>query len=110
MRTTLLALLTGIALVVPASAIERHVSTGMTCSAVQSTIRAEGAALMQHESALMPGMTVSGRYVANEHFCGSGERVIDMTIPASDNPECLVKGCTPFGGHGSNYYTIKDSV
>ncbi len=104
MRTFILATMTAIALAVPAGAIERHVSTSMTCQAVQATIRAEGAALMQHESAVAAGMTVSDRYVANEHYCLSGERVVDTTIPASDTPECRVKACTPFGGHGENYH------
>jgi hypothetical protein len=75
-----------------AQAINRYVSTSMTCSKVKATISRDGAAIMQHRSP-RTGVTLYDRYVKNRQFCAFGETTELTYIPTSDLPACPVSRC-----------------
>jgi hypothetical protein len=76
-----------------AMAIERYVSTSMTCAGVQATIAADGAAIMRYTSTRVAGLPLYGKYVRSAQFCELGETAERAYIPASDTRSCRVREC-----------------
>ncbi len=75
----------------PALAISRYNSNGMSCAAVQNTIRREGAAIFRYPG--RSGATLYDRYVADERYCAGGEYAKSGTIPTRDSRNCPVRHC-----------------
>jgi hypothetical protein len=80
----------------PAIAIERISIAGMDCQTIRSTLATEGAAILRHASARVPGMTLFDRYVRNAGYCPSGMVGEWRYLPASDTKSCRVMGCKPY--------------
>lgn len=85
----------GLAAAFPAQAIERYTISNMTCVSVQETLRHDGAAILRHSSDRVAGMALYDRYVGSSLHCLSGERAEPASVPASDNPSCIVLKCEP---------------
>ena len=67
----------------PANAISRYNSTGMSCDEVKGTIRQDGEAIMRYRSARNPSLQLYGRYVRNDLFCRQSERAETVFIPSA---------------------------
>lgn len=80
----------------PAVAINRYNSETMTCAKVQSTIRAEGAAIMRYRSKTSPSLVLYDRYVANANHCAWRETTEYRYIPSKNDPTCRVLACKAF--------------
>lgn len=89
----LLAMLSLVLAVSEASAIQRYVSTSMSCARVQDRIDADGAAIMRYMSKRVAGMQLYGRYVRSNDFCSRGEAAERVYIPAADTGSCPVREC-----------------
>lgn len=75
-----------------AHAINRYMSTSMTCAEVGATIAREGAAIMRYQSP-RTGMLLYDRYVRDRGFCLPGQASERRFIPTSDQPACPVNRC-----------------
>jgi len=84
------------AVAVPAQAIERMRADQNTCAKIQETLQNEGAMVIQYPSTRVAGLLLYDRYVSSCAFCEPGEDVSAVTVPASDNPECVVQRCVRF--------------
>lgn len=76
----------------PAQAISRYQSTGMSCAAIQDVISKQTAAIMRYPSKRVPGLVLYDRYVKNGNYCDSGEVTETVTIPSRDG-QCPVYHC-----------------
>lgn len=96
MRAAAIALAGAILAVSPAAAINRYNSETMACSQVQSTIRADGAAIMRYRSKANPTLVLYDRYVRNGTFCQWNETAVPAWIPSRDDKTCAVLKCRVF--------------
>lgn len=78
-----------------AMAISRYNSTSMTCAAVQDLLRAEGAAILRHQSRRVPGLMLYDRYVAAGSYCPFAHVAERATVPTADARSCPVLNCKP---------------
>lgn len=83
---------------VPAQAVERIRADENTCAKIQETLQSEGALIIQYPSTRVANLLLYDRYVSSCAYCDPGEDVAAATVPASDNPECVVQRCVPIGG------------
>ncbi|WP_193174994.1 hypothetical protein [Oricola nitratireducens] len=83
---------------VPAGAVERIRADENTCAKIQETLQSAGALIIQYPSARVANLLLYDRYVSSCAYCDPGEDVAPATVPASDNPECVVQRCVPIGG------------
>jgi hypothetical protein len=74
-----------------AQAISRYTSTSMSCGAVKSTVKSQGAVILRWTSS--QGNPRHGRYVANTGYCDPGEIAVTAYVPSSDRKSCAVKTC-----------------
>lgn len=77
----------------PAQAISRYNSTGMSCAEVQGRIQSDGAAIMRYRSTFNPSLPLYGRYVRNRLFCQLDEQTATVFIPSADRKSCPVYEC-----------------
>lgn len=91
MKTVAAALLLSL-LASNAQAIERYMSTSMTCAAVKAAINQQGAVILQHRSK-RTGVLLYDRYVKNRLFCPGGQTTDRAYIPTSDLSACPVNRC-----------------
>ncbi len=75
-----------------AHAINRYVSTSMTCQKVHSLILQQGAVILQHRSA-RTGNLLYDRYVVDVRFCSGGEITDWVSVPTKDTRSCPVSRC-----------------
>ena len=75
-----------------AHAINRYMSTSMTCAEVGAIIAREGAAIMRHQSPAT-GILLYDRYAQDRTFCQPGETTERRFIPTSDQQSCAVDRC-----------------
>jgi hypothetical protein len=66
-----------------AYAISRYTSTSMSCDQVQAAIAQDGAALMQHQSTRVPGLSLYDRYVSDRRFCPSHQVTETTYVPSA---------------------------
>jgi hypothetical protein len=93
--TKFIFLATAVLISLPAHAIMRYNSTGMSCAEVKATIRADGAAIMRYRSTRNPSLQLYGRYVSDDRFCRHEERAETVFIPSADRRSCPVYECKP---------------
>jgi hypothetical protein len=91
MKTVAAALLLSL-LASNAQAIERYMSTSMTCAAVKAAINQQGAVILQHRSK-RTGVLLYDRYVKNRLFCPGGQTTEFASVPTTDRPSCNVYRC-----------------
>lgn len=77
---------------VPAQAISRLSSTGLTCAQIQAAIAREGAVILRYKSR-RSGATLYNRYVAHPRFCESAKRALFEAVPSRDKSACPVRVC-----------------
>ncbi len=77
----------------PAHAISRYNSLDMGCTAVQSAVAREGAAIFRYPSKRKPSLILYDRYVAHGGFCAVGEYAANAWIPTADREKCFVRTC-----------------
>lgn len=92
MKTLLLALSLSM-LASQAMAISRYTSTSMSCAKVQNVLRAEGAAILRHQSTRVPGLTLYDRYVSGTGYCPFAHVAKRATVPTADAKSCPVLNC-----------------
>lgn len=92
MRAIILALAFA-ATIVPAHAISRYNSERMSCQAVQSAIRNEGAVILRYQSKRTPGFQLYDRYVLHDGFCQFGQFADTATVATKDRASCPVRKC-----------------
>ena len=76
-----------------ALAISRYTSTAMSCGEVQKVLRAEGAAILRHQSTRVPGLTLYDRYVSGTGYCPFAHVAKRATVPTADAKSCPVLNC-----------------
>ena len=96
--SAILAAAVTISTVLPAHSINRYTIASMSCASVQSAVRNDGAAILRHASAKIPGMTLYDRYVRNSDFCNPHEAAETVFVAARDDSTCAVRICVPRGG------------
>lgn len=74
-----------------AQAISRYTSTAMSCSAVKSAIRNEGAVILRWTSG-QTGNPRYARFVASSTYCDHNERAVQASVPSASG-SCTVKKC-----------------
>jgi hypothetical protein len=75
-----------------AHAINRYVSTSMTCQKVHAIIIQQGAVILQHKSP-RTGNLLYDRYVLDPRFCSGGETTDWVSVPTKDSKSCPVSRC-----------------
>ncbi|GAB4360111.1 MAG: hypothetical protein Kow0026_22220 [Oricola sp.] len=81
------------ALAVPAGAISRIRADLNSCATLQRTLAREGAAVIRWPSRRIANYFLYDRYVGPHYLCPLGEVPVPATVPAADNPRCLVFRC-----------------
>jgi hypothetical protein len=82
-----------LALAVPAHAITRIRADRNTCATLQETLARQGAAVIRWPSARIANYFLYDRYVGRNYLCPFGEVLTPVTVPAADNPRCVVYRC-----------------
>jgi hypothetical protein len=81
------------ALAAPAHAITRIRADLNSCATLQQTLTREGAAVIRWPSERIAGYFLYDRYVSRHTLCPMGEEVVRTTVPAADDPRCVVHRC-----------------
>ncbi|MAZ16021.1 MAG: hypothetical protein CL535_06785 [Ahrensia sp.] len=74
-----------------------------SCATVQQTIIRDGSAVVRYPSKNIANYFLYDRYESPQRNCPIGERHVAHTVPAKDNPRCVVYNCEkikpifPFG-------------
>lgn len=74
-----------------AQAISRFTSTSMSCGAVQSVVRNQGAVILRWTSP-QTGNPRWGRFVASSRYCDPNERAVRTSVPSAGG-SCTVRRC-----------------
>ena len=74
-----------------AHAISRYTSTSMSCPAVKSVVRNEGAVILRWTSG-QTGNPRFARFVRSTAFCDPNERAVPASVPSASG-SCTVKKC-----------------
>jgi hypothetical protein len=77
----------------PAHAISRYNSQGMSCARIQAVVRSEGAVILRYSSARNPSLPLYDRYVAHDGYCEFNEYAEWEWVPAKDTRSCPVRAC-----------------
>jgi hypothetical protein len=80
----------------PAQAAPRVQTMNKSCTAIQSTLIQNGAAILRYPSTRKPGLTLYDRYVGDSRFCASNEIGKWARVPAKDTGSCRVIACERF--------------
>ena len=75
-----------------AVAISTYTSTSMTCAAIKSVIRNQGAVILRHTSP-RTGNLLYNRYVRNANYCLVNQTTRPKYVPASNTKNCRVFYC-----------------
>lgn len=81
------------ALAAPAHAITRIRADQNTCATLQRTLDREGVAVIRWPSKRVSNYFLYDRYVGLNYMCPVDEVLTPATVPAADNPRCLVYRC-----------------
>jgi hypothetical protein len=81
------------ALVMPAKAITRIRADQNSCATLQQTVLRERAVVIRWPSKRIANYFLYDRYVSPHYLCGLGEVPVAVTVPAADNPRCVVHHC-----------------
>ncbi len=84
-----------LAVSVPAGAVSRYSTPGLSCARVQAILESEGAAILRYPSRRNAQLTLYDIYAANTSYCPQNEIAKPATVPTSDNPRCRVRRCQP---------------
>ena len=76
----------------PAQAISRYNTPGMSCAAIHGVLEQQNAAILRYPSKRVPGLVLYDRYVKNANYCDSGEVTERESIPSRDG-QCHVYKC-----------------
>ena len=82
-----------LAVSMPAQAINRYDTSGLTCQRIQTILQDEGSAILRYPSPRNSQLTLYDVYVMNPVFCQSGEHARSAFVPSSDNKRCRVRQC-----------------
>jgi hypothetical protein len=93
LRIAALAILAFTVIASEASAISRYDSPSMTCAAILSTIRAEGAVILRWPSTENTGNVLYDRFVAGPLHCSAGQTTKSKFIPSAGGKQCAVWRC-----------------
>jgi hypothetical protein len=85
-----------------ASAIERYLTTSMSCARVQATLTSEGQAILRYPAPDNPSLMLYDRYVRDRTFCSSSQRADPKSVPAADTRNCRVRKCVRAAAAGGN--------
>lgn len=77
----------------PAHAVSRYNSQGMSCDTARSRIADEGAVILRYKSKNNPSLTLFDRYVAGDQYCAAGQYAKFSPVPTSDNASCMLALC-----------------
>ena len=64
-----------------------------SCATVQQTIIRDGSAVVRYPSKNIANYFLYDRYESPRRNCPIGERHVAYTVPAKDNPRCVVYNC-----------------
>lgn len=82
-----------VTLAAPAHAITRIRADQNSCATLQRTLDREGAAVIRWPSTKIANYFLYDRYVGLSYICPVDEVLTPATVPAADNPRCLVYRC-----------------
>ena len=89
----------------PAEAISRYNTDGISCEKAQSILDREGAAIFRYKSKRNPSLVLYDRYVAGSRFCQNLEYAEVSSFSTKDDASCQAYVCrmpnyddAPFGG------------
>ncbi|WP_425417221.1 hypothetical protein [Oricola indica] len=82
-----------LALTAQAGAVTRIRADLNTCATVQRTIIRDGSAVVRYPSTRVANYFLYDRYESPNRQCPIGERHVAHTVPAKDNPRCIVYNC-----------------
>jgi len=81
------------ALAAPAHAITRIRADQNSCATLQQTLLRERAAVIRWPSRRIADYFLYDRYVSPHYLCPLGEVAVAVTVPAADDPRCVVHHC-----------------
>jgi hypothetical protein len=84
------------ALALPAHAIERVNTNGLSCAGVQTKLIQNGAAILRYPSKRNPSLTLYDRYVGDSRYCPIDEIGKWTSVPAKDTRSCRVIACEKY--------------
>jgi hypothetical protein len=76
-----------------AQAVTRIRADLNTCATVQQTIVQNGSAVVRYPSKKVANYFLYDRYESPYAHCPWGEKHVAHTVPAKDNPRCIVYNC-----------------
>lgn len=82
-----------LAVSLPAGAVSRYSTPGLSCARVQAILESEGSAILRYPSPRNSQLTLYDLYASNTRQCQQGEIAKPATVPTSDNPRCRVRRC-----------------
>jgi len=74
-------------------AITRIRADRNSCAVLQQTLAREGAAVIRWPSKRVSNYLLYDRYVSPRYRCRLGWEPVRATVPAADNPRCVVHRC-----------------
>ncbi len=91
-----------VAVSLPAHAISRYSTPGLSCARIQGILESEGAAILRYPSPRNSQLTLYDMYANSSRFCPDGEVARPASVPTSDNSRCRVRRCEVRQGSGNN--------
>jgi hypothetical protein len=89
-----------VAVSLPAHAISRYSTPGLSCSRVQAILQSEGSAILRYPSPRNSQLTLYDLYASNTSHCLNGEVAKPAFVPTSDNSQCRVRRCQSRSNQG----------
>lgn len=78
---------------VDAGAVTRIRADKNACATIQAVIDRDGSAVVQWPSKRVANYLLYDRYVSPRRMCRISEELVAHTVPARDNPRCVVYLC-----------------
>ncbi len=91
-----------VAVTMPAHAVSRYATPGLSCARVQGILESEGLAILRYPSPRNSQLTLYDMYAHSSRFCPDGEIARPASVPTSDNNRCRVRRCERRQGSGDN--------
>lgn len=79
----------------PAGAVSRYSTPGLSCARVQAILESEGSAILRYPSPRNSQLTLYDLYANSSAQCQKNEIAKPATVPTSDNTRCRVRRCQP---------------
>lgn len=76
-----------------AHALEVLNAGGMSCSRLQAAVERSGRAVVQWTSAQVPGLPLTGTFVASNGYCAVGQMTTRRSVRSADSPSCPLLQC-----------------